>query len=124
MASKHPNYAAGLLQFLPPPPDLPSEPSDQPRRGAPKKLRGQRFGQFLRAIAEINSSNKNFVTDLSIAAKLRDMSEYKDLSERQLRRDVKTAIDFMGKIFEEMPRLKRRAKVFELLREEFHRHNN
>jgi hypothetical protein len=108
--------------------------------GRPKELVGKQHGQFLKAIAEINSKNKKRVTDQDIAGKLMERPEYRPLSERQLRRKVAEAIngkirflqkirpEFWGELLGISPPAKftrkaLREKVFEHLRHELQRQN-
>ncbi len=106
------DYVTPLLKYLPPAdtPDF-SEPS-KPVRRRPKALSKQpldefrqgiagtnskqrHFGKLLKAIAEVNSKNRKYATDSSIAGRLRQRPEYSHLSERQLRRDVSEAIKWV-----------------------------
>jgi hypothetical protein len=109
-------YARALLKFLPAAkPSEPTEPS-KPSRGRPKALskqplsqflqqggtKNRHFGQLLKAIAEINSKNKKLTSSLSIARELGKRPEYSRLSERQLRRDVREAIEWEIRFLKEI----------------------
>jgi hypothetical protein len=116
-------------------PDLdvaqPAEPANPPpeppipapkRRGRPKKRIGAERGQVLKAIAGIVSKKSKYTSDRSIADVLKDLPGYEHLEERQRRRIVKEAIewviglDFPLKLLDTKMRERLRGKVFELLR--------
>lgn len=100
-------YTARLLEFVQadnPAAKLP-QPLEPPkkRRGPKEKLVKQKLGAFFRAIAEINSRNKKRSSDSSIAAELKQMQEYSDVSERHLRRQVRSALDIIGDLLSICP---------------------
>jgi|SRR6516162_2583760 hypothetical protein len=76
---------------------------DRRRRGRPFKLVGSSYLQFLNAIREIHAKNRRCASNLSIARELRKRPKYKDLSERQLRRDVGDVISEQVDEFKEVP---------------------
>jgi len=85
------DLAAELLKFVP------SEPASEPRRqrGRPRALsNSQQLGRILKAVAQIHSKNKTLRSSQSIAAALKKRAEYASVSERTLRRYVKTALDW------------------------------
>jgi hypothetical protein len=55
-------------------------------------LVGEKRGQLLKAIAEIVSKHPGCTSDRSIAFRLKDRPEYKDVDERTLRRWIREAI--------------------------------
>ena len=73
------------------------------RRGPKEKLVEQKLGAFFRAISEINSKNKKRSSYSSIAAELKKMQEYSDVSERHLRRQVRSALDIIGDLLSICP---------------------
>jgi hypothetical protein len=86
------NYAAALLRYLEPSKPKPKLPR-QPRRGRPPALGTIRHkGQFLKAIAEINSANRKRWSCLAIASELHKRPEYRHLSVRHLRDEVAAAL--------------------------------
>jgi hypothetical protein len=126
------NYVEALREFL--------DPQPIKRRGRSKKLVKQELGQLLKAIAEINSKNRYFANPHVIAQRLKlQYADYQHLSERQLRRDVKAAIDWEVRILKRTPLARweellgieppenltpnlLREKAFEYLRHELRRH--
>ena len=127
-----PNYTEALRPFL--------DPQPIKRRGRSKKLVKQELGQLLKAIAEINSKNRYFANPHVVAQRLKlRHPDYQHLSERQLRRDVKAAIDWVIRQLKETPLARweellgieppehltpklLREKAFELLWHELRRH--
>jgi hypothetical protein len=101
LASAEPRAAA------PPEPRAaaPPEPRAAPikRRGRPKALRDKRLGQCLEAVAEISSRNKNLLSELSITDRLRKRPEYAELSERTVRRRVRSTLDWVVGILKTIP---------------------
>ena len=81
------------------------EPLEPPkkRRGPKEKLVKQKLGVFFRAIAEINSANKKRSSYSSIAAELKKRREYRDVSERHLRRQVSDSLDLIGDLLSTCP---------------------
>jgi hypothetical protein len=149
--------AAGLLEFVestpPEPPEAPDrkrgwpkappEPPEAPnkRRGRPKALSKKKArGAFLKAVAEIHSNNKNLRSGKSIAHALKKRPEYAELSERTLRRHVRSMLDWLMSILKEIPADRpdlwdkvlgispptsartAKEKAFELLRHELRQH--
>ena len=101
------DYAARLLAFVQtddPVKKLPG-PLEPPkvRRGPKEKLVKRKLGAFFKAIAEINSGNKKRSSYSSIAAELKKMQEYCDLSERHLRRQVSDSLDIIGDLLSTCP---------------------
>jgi hypothetical protein len=64
------------------------------RRGRPYSQTAKEFGQFLKAIDEVNSANPRLVSNDGIARVLHTRPAYNRISQRQLRRKVGTAIDW------------------------------
>jgi len=136
--------AAWLLEFAgqePTPPEPPETPGK--RRGRRKALSNERLGAFLKAVAEIHSNNKNLRSGPSIAHALKKRPEYAALSERTLRRHVKSMLDWLMSILKMVPADRPdlwdellgisppqgattarvlREKAFELLRHELRQH--
>ncbi len=57
----------------------------------------------MKAVAEISSRNKNLLSELSITDRLRKRPEYAKLSERTLRRHVKSTLDWVVGILKTIP---------------------
>jgi hypothetical protein len=110
------------------------------RKGRPYSHTAKEFGQFLKAIAEINSANPRLVSNDGIARVLKTRPLYQRLSQRQLRRKVATAIDWETRLLKFAPHeiwkkvfgldpprritnKSLREKAFEYLRYELKRHN-
>ena len=109
--------AAGLRPPLKPPTPKPPDPPKKGIGGRPKtrskepldeflrategvNSKRRHFGQFLKAVAEINSKNTKIATNQSIAGKLLKQSEYSHLRERTLRRWVAEAIAWQIRLLE------------------------
>jgi hypothetical protein len=109
------------------------------RKGRPYSQTAKEFGQFLKAIAEVNSANLRIVSNDGIARVLRTRPLYNRISQRQLRRKVAAAIDWeiqllkfappeiWKKIFgldppQRITNKSLREKAFEYLRYELKRH--
>jgi hypothetical protein len=109
------------------------------RKGRPYSQTAKEFGQFLKAIAEINSANPRLVSYDGIARVLQARPLYKSISRRQFRRKVGVAIgwetellkfappEMWKKLFGVDPPQRRtnkslREKAFECLRYELKRH--
>jgi hypothetical protein len=104
-----------LLEFaelIPPePPETPRkrptppEPPETPRkrRGRPKVLSKNRLGPYLKAVAEIHSKNKTLRSEQSIAHALKKKPKFAALSERTLRRRVKSVLDWEMDLLKEIP---------------------
>jgi hypothetical protein len=109
-------------------------------RGRPFSQTAKEFGEFLKAIATISTANPTLTSDDGIAARLNKPPYYPDLSQRQLRRKVKAALDWELSVLQAGPlslwpkvfgidppeatsRRHLRAKALEHLRSELRRHN-
>jgi hypothetical protein len=57
----------------------------------------------LEAVAEISSRNKNLLSELSITDRLRKRPEYAELSERTVRRRVRSTLDWVVGILKTIP---------------------
>jgi hypothetical protein len=101
LASPEPRVAAPREQRAAAPAERRTAPGK--RRGRPKAVRDKRLGQCLKAVAEISSRNKNLGSELSITDRLRKRPEYARLSERTLRRYVKSTLDWAMGILEAIP---------------------
>jgi hypothetical protein len=128
-------YVAALQKYLEKPRPIKTR-QPPPRVGRPKALgKVRHVGQFLKAIATINSGNKKLNTDSAIAGKLIELPEYQHLSEDRLRHNVAEAIYWLIAVFKECPpdlwearfgieppssmtRRELRAKALEFLRRE------
>jgi hypothetical protein len=108
--------------------------------GRPFSQTAKEFGEFLKAIATICTANPTLTSDNGIAARLNKPPCYPDLSQRQLRRKVKAALDYELSLLQMFPislwpevfgidppnaitRRHLRAKTLEYLRSELSRHN-
>jgi hypothetical protein len=85
------NLAAELLKYLEPE----EVPEPRRKRGRPKAHDdSQKLSRLLKAVAEIHSNNKALRSERSIAHALKKRSEYKNMSDRTLRRCVKHVLDW------------------------------
>jgi hypothetical protein len=109
-------------------------------RGRPYSQTAKDFGEFLKDIATISTANPTLTSDDRIAARLSKPPYYPGLSQRQLRRKVKAALDWELSVLQGGPyslwpevfgidppkaitRRHLRAKALEHLRHELRRHN-
>jgi hypothetical protein len=130
------NWVRGLAPLKPGGWPIFGKPSGRP--GRPFSLTNKTFGELLKAIAEINSASPSYTTDDSIAGKLRELPQYRDLSKRQLSRKVADAMRWVIDVHSKpspmglefgiwVPSTKSRKiarkEAFAILRDQLKRHN-